>query len=96
MAEVRYEELLANPVGTLRRVYAELELPGFEALEDRLTALGNSPTWQLAGHDVTLTPEQIELVQREWGFAFEGLGYSLDPTQTTEPAAKPVEESISG
>lgn len=92
LAEVRYEELLANPVGTLRRVYAELELPGFEAIEDRLNALGKSPTWQLAGHDVTLTPEQIELVQREWGFAFEALGYPLDPTQMAERSATTVDD----
>lgn len=87
LAEVRYEELLANPSGTLRRVYAELDLPGFEALEERLAAPGKSQLWQLAGHDVTLATDQIELVQREWGFAFPALGYPLDPTLMAEPAA---------
>ena len=84
LADVRYEELLADPVSTLRRVYAELELPGFEHLEARLTAPGGTQLGQLAGHDVSLTPEQQELVRREWGFAFDALGYSLDPTQTIE------------
>lgn len=92
LAEVRYEELLADPLGTLRRVYAELDLPGFETLEERLAAPGKSQLWQLAGHDVTLTPEQIGLVQREWGFAFEALGYPVDPALMAEPAATTVDD----
>lgn len=92
LAEVRYEELLNNPVSALRRVYAELDLPGFETLEERLAASGRSQLWQLAGHDVTLTPEQIELVQREWGFAFQALGYPLDPTLMAEPAATTADD----
>ncbi len=92
LSEVRYEELLANPISALSRVYAELDLPGFEGLEGYLAATGGTQLGQLAGHDVSLMSEQQELVRREWGFAFEVLGYSLDPTQTTEPAAKPVEE----
>lgn len=92
LVEVRYEELLANPVSTLRRVYSELDLPGFEGLEERLTVPGKASAFQLAGHDITLTPDQEELVRREWGFAFEDLGYSLDPTQTTEPPAAFAED----
>ncbi len=92
LAEIRYEELLANPVSTLRRVYAELDLPGIEALEQRLAASGNAQTFQLAGHDVTLTAEQHELVRREWGFAFEALGYSLDPSKVTELASGPSDD----
>lgn len=92
LADVRYDELLANPVGTLRRVYAELDLPGFEHLEARLTAPGGTQLGQLAGHDVTLTPEQQELVRREWGFAFDALGYSLDPTQTMERGTMPGDD----
>ncbi|MBC7820038.1 MAG: sulfotransferase [Planctomycetaceae bacterium] len=92
LADVRYEELLANPVSTLRRVYAELDLPEFERLEERLTAPGGTQLGQLAGHDVTLTSEQQELVRREWGFAFEALGYSLDPTQTMELASTPGDD----
>ena len=87
LAEVRYEELLANPAGALRQVYAELDLPGFEALEAHLAVPERSQLGQLAGHDVSLTSSQEELVRREWGFAFEALGYSIDPKQLTEPAA---------
>lgn len=92
LAEVRYEELLTNPLGTLREVYADLDLPGFETLEGRLAAQGRSKVWQLAGHEVTLTPEQIGVVQREWGFAFDALGYPLDPTLMTEPAATTADD----
>ena len=81
LAEVRYDELLANPVGTLNRVYDELGLPGFETLEKELAAPGRTQLGQLAGHDITLTSEQQQLIGQEWRFAFEELGYSLDPTQ---------------
>lgn len=87
LAEVRYEDLLTDPMSTLRRVYAELELPGFDGLAERLAGSGGTPLGQLAGHDVTLTSEQQELVRQEWGFAFEAWGYSLDPHQMAEPAA---------
>lgn len=89
LADVRYDELLANPVSTLRRVYSELDLSEFECLEERLTASGGTQLGQLAGHDVTLAPAQQELVRREWGFAFDTLGYSLDPAQMTESASMP-------
>ena len=85
LTEVRYDDLLANPVSALRRVYAELDLPGFEKLEVRLATPEQSQLGQLAGHSVTLTPEQIDLVRREWGFAFEVLGYPLDPSLMAEP-----------
>lgn len=92
LAEVRYEDLLTDPISTLRRVHAELGLPGFERLEERLAGGEGTRLGQLAGHDVTLTSEQQELVRREWGFAFEALGYSLDPHQMTEPAAMLVDD----
>lgn len=84
-ADVRYEELLADPIGEVQRVYAKLELPGFETLAEHLTARGTSAVFRLAGHDVSLTREQEDLVRREWGFAFEALGYPFDPN-----LAKPV------
>lgn len=85
--EVRYEDLLADRIGTLRRVYAELSLPGFESLESRLAASPDAQRGQLAGHDVSLTDSQIELVQREWRLSFETLGYSLAPADIRELAA---------
>lgn len=87
LAEVRYEELLTDPISTLRRVYTELSLPGFETLENQLQANRGTSPGRIAGHDVRLTAEQHERVRREWGFAFEVLGYSLDPDQTKEPFA---------
>ena len=92
LAEVSYEELLANPVGTLHRVYSELSLPGIETLEPHLQAYVTNSKGRLAGHEIALTTEQQELVRREWGFAFEALGYSRDPAQTTEPTVSSVDD----
>lgn len=88
--DVRYDELSANPTGVLRQVYDQLELPGFDPLAEHLAKLGESAVFQLAGHDVSLTPEQEQSVSREWGFAFEQLGYPLDPALAEQ---KPQHES---
>lgn len=92
LAEVSYAGLLTDPIDTLRRVYAELELSGFERLEELLAGSDGTRLGQLAGHDVTLSPEQLKRVQHEWGFAFETLGYSLDPAQALEPFANLAED----
>lgn len=90
--DVRYEELLANPVDTLQRAYAELGLSGFDELQKNLEVSGGLQLGRLAGHDVVLTQEQSEVVRREWRFAFDAFGYSLDSPQATEPEALPANE----
>lgn len=87
LADVSYQDLLTHPIETLRRVYGELSLPGVESLETHLAESLKTPLGQLAGHDVTLSSEDIQWVQREWGFAFDAFGYSLDPDAMTERVA---------
>ena len=76
LAEVRYEDLLENPLGTLECVYSQLELSGFDELRCRLQNAGSARPGKLAGHDETLLSSERELVANEWRFAFDAFGYS--------------------
>lgn len=75
LAEVRYEELLENPVSILECVYSQLGLSGFDELRSRLDNAAFARPGKLAGHDSVLLESQRELVAKEWRFAFEAFGY---------------------
>jgi hypothetical protein len=75
LSQVRYEDMLEDPMRELRRVYGELSLPGFEAARPRFEA-------HLASHAgyrrnaYALTADEAREVARRWGFAAEALGYA--------------------
>ena len=75
LAEVRYEELLENPVSILECVYSQLGLSGFDELRSRLDNAASARPGKLAGHDSVLSESERELVAKEWRFAFEAFGY---------------------
>jgi hypothetical protein len=72
--ELRYEDLVRDPIGRLGAVYDELELGGFEParphVEAYLAGLGNYET-----NRYVLTPEERETVTRRWGPVFRRYGY---------------------
>jgi omega-hydroxy-beta-dihydromenaquinone-9 sulfotransferase len=66
MTWVRYEELIADPVGRMARLYEELELEGFEAVRSRLEHYVAS----VADHTrnrFQLSPAQKQRVSSAWG-----------------------------
>ncbi|VTT96658.1 Uncharacterized protein OS=Mycobacterium kansasii GN=MKSMC1_37350 PE=4 SV=1: Sulfotransfer_3 [Gemmataceae bacterium] len=72
--ELRYEELVKNPVGELEKVYAGLELDGFDAAKPRVEAY----LAQTGGYETNkyaLAPEQREVVTRRWGDVIRRYGY---------------------
>jgi hypothetical protein len=72
--EVRYEELVKDPVGEMKKVYAGLELDGFDAARPRLEAYLR----QTAGYETNkyaITDEQRAEVTRRWGDVIERYGY---------------------
>jgi hypothetical protein len=72
--EVRFDELEAAPLEQLRRIYRQLQLPGFPEAEGAFRAHVES----VSGYEKNryrLDPEQIRKVNRHWGFAFEQWGY---------------------
>jgi hypothetical protein len=74
LAEARYEELEADPVGVLRAVYEQLGIPGFDRAEPSVRAYTNG----LSGYRKNrFKPDQatLDLVTERWRFALEAFGY---------------------
>ncbi|MBY0457957.1 MAG: sulfotransferase [Gemmataceae bacterium] len=74
LAEVRYEELVRDPVGVMAGVYAELDLGQFETVRPRLEEYQR----QNANYETnkyTLTDAQREKVETRWGAALRRYGY---------------------
>jgi len=75
--QVRYEDMLRDPIAEMRRVYAELDLGTFEAVRPKLEAyiLGQRNYKANIHH---LSPPQKADVDRRWHWYFESYGYSPD------------------
>jgi omega-hydroxy-beta-dihydromenaquinone-9 sulfotransferase len=74
IAWVRYEELIADPVGRMARLYEELELEGFQAVRSRL----EHHVASVADHTrnrFRLSPAQKQRVSSLWGELIHGKGY---------------------
>ncbi|MFW6122397.1 MAG: sulfotransferase family protein [Petrotogales bacterium] len=74
LTEIRYEDLVADPMGQIRQIYANLGLPGLEAAEpamrrylDRQAGYTTNP--------YTIDEAVIRRVDKYWGFAVERWGY---------------------
>ncbi len=72
--EIRYEDLVADPVETLRRVYDELDLGGWTAFEPRLRAYLEEIAAFTPG-SFRLDRALADRIAGEWAFAFEQWGY---------------------
>ena len=72
--EVRYEELVRDPVGVLRTTYAALELDGFEKARPRVEQYLE----QTRGYETNryqITPAQREVLTARWGDVIRRYGY---------------------
>lgn len=82
--EVRYEDLVADPVGELRRAYAQLDLGDFSrvqpAVEQRVRAASNYRT-----NEYRLDPRLVTEIHRRWRPFIERYGYG------SPPSARPAE-----
>jgi hypothetical protein len=76
LIDIAYEDLVTAPKETLRRIYRQLELPGFEQAEPAITRYLAENPGRLDGDDVSLDAETCARVTRAWGFAIERWGYS--------------------
>jgi hypothetical protein len=76
--EVRYEDLVRDPVGQMRALYEHFNLGGFDAylphLERYLASIKGYET-----NRYELTPEQRAEVSRRWGEVIRRYGYAPDP-----------------
>lgn len=87
VSRVRYEDLVADPLREMKRVYSEVELGGFE---DARTAMEHYIA-SVSGHQrnrLALSPEQKAAVDELWGSLIREKGYAWpDEWLTLKPSA---------
>ena len=72
--ELRYEDLIADPEGQLRRLYEHLRLGCFEQYRPRLRQyLADHADYETNSYD--LTAEQCKIVTERWGEVIDRYGY---------------------
>jgi hypothetical protein len=74
ICDVRYEELVKDPVGTMRRIYEELDLGDFEQTREKIEQyVEQKKSYQTNQHE--LEPEIMEEIRRRWSGYYEKYGY---------------------
>ncbi|NLF03142.1 MAG: sulfotransferase, partial [Anaerolineales bacterium] len=87
LVEVRFEDLEADPLTEMRRVYEGLGLPGYAEAEPAFEAHVASVAGYRRNH-YDLTDEVITQVNQHWGFALDEWGYPrLEPSPALRLAA---------
>lgn len=84
--ELRYEDLVQDPVATIRGIYERFGLDGWDEMEPRLRRFVAG----LRGYETNkyqLTPEQRAEISRRWGDVIRRQGYAgADAVDVREPA----------
>ncbi|MCA8921131.1 MAG: sulfotransferase [Planctomycetes bacterium] len=78
LCEVRFEDLEAQPLETLERIYGELGLPGFGPFADAARSYLASLGEYKKNPKVPIDPALVEEIQRRWRPIFADFGYPLD------------------
>ena len=74
LCELKYEDLVRDPIGQLRRIYQQLELGDFESVRPQMEAhVGGQKDYQTNRHE--LEPELRNEIRRRWSDYFERYGY---------------------
>jgi hypothetical protein len=76
--ELRYEDLIADPVGQMRLLYERLELGGFDALLPRLKNYLDANAGYKANRYPDLAPELRAEIERRWGHVIRQYGYDKE------------------
>lgn len=87
LVEFPHEEIVADPVTAMERIYAKLRIAGFESVRPRLERYAES----IAGYETnryTFDAETIERIEAELGFLIDGWNY--DRPEAAEAEQEPV------
>lgn len=76
--ELKYEDLVSDPVGEVRKVYDRLQLGEFERVQPRLEAYWTA-NQKYQTNRYRLTPEQKTIVTQRWGDVIRRYGYREPP-----------------
>jgi hypothetical protein len=84
--EIRYEELVADPIEQMRRVYKELELGDFDAVRPAIeNYFAGKKDYKTNRYQ--MTPELHAEITRRWTTFIEQYGYATEQTVIRQPAA---------
>ncbi len=74
LVEVRYEDLIADPISQMQQIYSKLRLEGFEDSKKFMEQyLGRQREYKKNVH--VIDKEKIQVIEKEWGFAIRRWGY---------------------
>eukprot|EP00924_Labyrinthula_sp_SR-Ha-C_P008940 maker-scaffold_2-snap-gene-7.17-mRNA-1 protein AED:0.24 eAED:0.24 QI:199/1/1/1/1/1/2/147/424 len=73
--EVKFADFTQDPVSTIKRVYAELDLGNFKRVEERLKNEAQGLRKYKRNSFKPLDPEMKEIIYNRWKPAFEEFGY---------------------
>jgi hypothetical protein len=73
--ELRYEDLIADPIGQMRRLYEQLELGGFEEFLPRLKGFLDASSGYKTNRYPNLAPQLHAEITRRWGHVIRQYGY---------------------
>jgi hypothetical protein len=83
ICDVRYEDLVRDPLGQLQIVYEKLDLGGFETVRAKLQAhVRDQRDYQPNRHE-TLEPEIRAEIRRRWGGYAKKYGYAEEPAEVS-------------
>jgi omega-hydroxy-beta-dihydromenaquinone-9 sulfotransferase len=76
--DVRYEDLVADPIAQVERIYGQLEIGGLEVVRERLLAfIGQRKDYKPNRHD-ELEPEIRAAIRRRWAGYIDKYGYAAE------------------
>jgi len=74
LVEIKYEDLVADPIKQVTQIYAQLKLPGLEpALPEMKKYLEKQSNYKT--NTYTIDTKIIERVKQHWGFTLDRWGY---------------------
>jgi hypothetical protein len=89
--ELKYEDLMADPLGQMRTLYERLDLGRFDELMPRVVDyMAKHSNYEK--NQFQLTPTQRQVISHRWGDVIRRYGYAVDPHHASpvEPAPQPV------
>ncbi len=75
LIDVRYEDLVGDPLGTLRRIYETLRLSDFDSVQPAIEAWVESEHRDYQPNQHQLPPEKEAMIRSAWRGYFERYGY---------------------
>jgi omega-hydroxy-beta-dihydromenaquinone-9 sulfotransferase len=87
LCEVRYEDLISDPIGEMRLVYQQLSLGDFDRVLPALKGyFAERADYKTNRYD--LDPQLEAEINRRWRYYLERYGYVAEPQQLRQPAMR--------